>query len=433
MVTVTDERQDGQRFVESDSTLPFFDATENQVWRSMRGFVSTDGAKALYRYAFDSDPQGVAVEIGSLCGRSTVCIARALRDSKKDSRLTAIDIRFQADFWPNLERFGVSDRVEAIQSPSVDVTEAWRKKISFLFIDGAHGKGLAFADLMVWDISLMVGGIMALDDTYGFFVGSTLQLQAAVGSGAYEPLGNIGGISFLRKKGPILADVGDYPMQRGSLISYVDFIGSWIGAMDLEMRLPILPAFPPMTGRKSLKYLTNRILDTSPRAAAQWLAGKLAARRAARQQDDPRTRFLDGISGPITVLKWLEETPALDSPARSTIGYLRACLEIQRLNPRSAIELLQPLCDLDAISMPHYDIEIGQLATLRLAQAYDLAEDRDRAKETYRRLIDGGSIAEIRKQAEVGLSRPFRLPEPVDISNTAYLIDIDLFKYKNLK
>ena len=224
--------------MEFDTALPFLDASENQAWRSMRGFVSVDGAKALYRYPFDSDPQGVAVEIGSLSGRSTVCIGRALRDSNRDSRLTAIDIRFQPDFTRKLERFGLSDHVEAIQRPSVNAAEGWRDKISFIYIDGAHGRALAYADFLVWEMSLMVGGVIALDDTYGFFTGSTLQLQAAVRSGAYEPLGFIGGITFLRKKGPILAGIGEYPMQIGSLIAYVDYVGSWIGAMDLEMRLP---------------------------------------------------------------------------------------------------------------------------------------------------------------------------------------------------
>ena len=323
MATILHESQESQRSPERDPDMPFFDASENQIWRSMRGFLSCEGAKTLYRYAYESAPQGEAVEIGSLAGKSTVCIGRALRDSKTNSRLTSIDIRFQPDFTANLERFGVSDRVDPIQMPSINVANKWRKKISFVYIDGSHAKADALADLMVWDIPLVVGGIMALDDTYGFFVGATLQLQAAVRSGGYEPLGNIGGISFLRKKGPILANVGDYPMRPGCLIAYVDFVASWVGAMDLEMRLPIGQSFGPMKGRRSLKYLADRILDTSPRAAAQWVARKIAAVRESWRHGDPRIRFLDGpCKGPVTILEWLEAMPDLDPQARATLSYL---------------------------------------------------------------------------------------------------------------
>ena len=102
------------------------------------------------------------------------------------------------------------------------------------------------------------------------------------------------------------------------------------------------------------------------------------------------------------------------------------------LSLTTAIEVLEPLCDLESIPMPHYHIEIRQLATLRLAQAYDLAEDRDQAKETYRRLIGGVTIPEIRKHAEIGLSRHFRLPEPVAYDLWVYVTEGELFKYKTL-
>jgi hypothetical protein len=54
---------------------------------------------------------------------------------------------------------------------SLDAAETWKRPISFLHIDGQHGKAHAYADLLVWDMMTMPHGIVVLDDRIGFMLG----------------------------------------------------------------------------------------------------------------------------------------------------------------------------------------------------------------------------------------------------------------------
>ena len=56
--------------------------------------------------------------------------------------------------------------------------------------------------------------------------------------------------------------------------------------------------------------------------------------------------------------------------------------------------------------------ELREMARLRLAQARDLRGERELALHGYRIVVNETAIPEIRRQAELGLSAPFRLPDP---------------------
>jgi hypothetical protein len=428
----------------ADSDLSFFSPAENRSWHEIRGSLGYKAARLLYQNAFESSPEGVAVEIGTYAGRSAVCIGRALRDSKKESKLTTIDVRLQPDLFTNLEAFGLAGRIDAVTASSLDVAEEWKKKISFIYIDGHHGKAHAYADFLVWEGLVMPGGVIALDDTVGFQIGPLLQIEAAVRSGAYEFLPSPGGQCYLRKKRAIVPGIGDYPMLPGSLLSYVNYVSAWIAAMDPELRLPIVspwrePAAPPP------KRLLDRILDASPRSLARFAVRKIrnwrSAGNSSASASPPALSRFEVMAHPPTqpempldVLEWLETMSELDPQDRVTVSYLRACVEIQRECPQVAIEILERLSELDAIPLLHYDIEVRQLSTLRLAQALDLSGSRDRAELAYRKVLGNGAIAEIRHQAEAGLARPFRLPELTRTHNLgSCMLDSPLYKYRTHK
>jgi hypothetical protein len=431
----------------ADSDLPFFSPAENRRWHEIRGSCGHQAARLLYQHAFESSPEGVAVEIGTFAGKSAVCIGRALRDSKKKSKLTLIDVRLQPDLFTNLEAFGLADSIDTVIAPSLEAAEEWKKKISFIYIDGHHGKAHAYADFLVWEGPVMPGGVIALDDTVGFQLGPLLQIEAAVQSGAYEFLPSPGGQCHLRKKRALLPGIGDYPMLSGSLLAYVNYVSAWIAAMDPELRLPIVapwwehpapPAPPP-------KRLLDRILDASPRSLARFAVRKVRNWRSAANSSAPASPpalsrfevmahppFLP--EQPLDVLEWLETMSELDPQDRATVSYLRACVEIQRECPQVAIEILERLSELEAIPFLHYDIEVRQLSALRLAQALDLSGSRDRAELAYRKVLGNGAIAEIRHQAEAGLARPFRLPELTPTRNLGNcMLDSPLYKYRKHK
>ncbi len=432
----------------ADSDLPFFSPAENRSWHEIRGSLGSEPARRLYQYAFESSPEGVAVEIGTYAGRSAVCIGRALRDSKKESKLTLIDVRFQPDLFTNLEAFGLADRVDAVTAPSLEVADEWKKKISFIYIDGNHAKAHAYADFLVWEGLVMPGGVIALDDTLGFQLGPLLQIEAAVRSGAYELLlPYLGGQSYLRKKRAIMPGIGDYPMLSGSLLAYVNYVSAWIAAMDPELRLPVVAPWrePPAPPAPPPKRLLDRILDASPRSLARFAVRKVRNWRSAGNSSAPASppalsRFEVMAhppylpERPLDVLEWLETMSELDPQDRATVSYLRACVEIQRECPQVAIKILERLSELEAIPLLHYDIEVRQLSALRLAEALDLSGSRERAELAYRKVLGNGAIAEIRHQAEAGLARPFRLPELTrDRTLRSCMLDSPLYKYKKHK
>ena len=321
----------------ADSDLPFFSPAENRSWHEIRGSLASDAARMLYQYAFESSPEGVAVEIGTYAGRSAVCIGRALRDSKKKSKLTLIDVHFQPDLLTNLEAFGLADSIDAVAASSLEAAEEWKKKISFIYIDGHHGKAHAYADFLIWERHVMPGGVIALDDTLGFQLGPVLQIEAAVRSGAYEILLSLGGQSYLRKKRAIMPGIGDYPMLPGSMLAYVNYVSAWIAAMDPELRLPVLapwrePAAPPAPPPKRL---LDRILDASPRSLARFAVRKVGNGRSAGNSSAPASppalsRFEVMAhppclpERPLDVLEWLETMSELDPQDRATVSYLRA-------------------------------------------------------------------------------------------------------------
>lgn len=422
-----------------NTQLSFLTAEEDQAWQKIRGWLLPTVAEQLYRCTFEASSKGIVVEVGSFAGKSTVCIARALKDKGGISKMTAIDSRFQLDFTSNLNQFGVLNLVHTLESPSLAVADTWNQPISFIYIDGHHGKAHAYADFVVWESMVLPGGVIALDDTAGFWIGPSLQLQAALQTSAYELLIDIGGVSFLKKKHALLPVISDYPLSPGSLMAYVAYVSAWSGAMDPTLRLP-----PQVLQKQKLKLKSranplNQLWDVSPRRVARFIINRLKLLWGSKQHS-PTIRQSDGVQirnntleMPLRTLEWLEAVHQLDKKTAHTLAYLRACIEIQIYRLDTAIDILKGLCDLDAPSLLlHYEIDVRQMAVLRLAQAYDIKGSRDLAKDVYQRLFDKSTVPEIRYQAELGISTPFRLPDLTQefLLWREYVTDTPLAKYR---
>jgi len=130
------------------------------------GWLSAEEGRELARLA-----GGKAVlEIGSYCGRSTICLAQEARN------VSVVDT-FQGDgtalpgntlnlFKKNLRRAGIHDRVTVHEGLSSDVLPALPPVFDLVFIDGDHSYESVMADARMAAEVIRPGGLLVFHD-YG--------------------------------------------------------------------------------------------------------------------------------------------------------------------------------------------------------------------------------------------------------------------------
>lgn len=104
------------------------------------------------------------LEVGSYCGRSTVCIARTAKEvfavDYFDGRGTP-DLRHTyPEFKANLERYGVADKVTTLHPDG----EIPLPEYDLVFIDAAHDAESVSADIERYTPLLKSGGLLAFHD-----------------------------------------------------------------------------------------------------------------------------------------------------------------------------------------------------------------------------------------------------------------------------
>jgi MMP 1-O-methyltransferase len=157
-----------------------------------KGFMPAVEGDALYAAAVAAGQAVDApmVEIGSYCGRSTVWLGGAARaagtvlfavdhhrgseenqagwehhdPSVVDSRTGRMDTL--PTFRSTIHDAGLEDVVIAVVGPSPAVARYWTTTISFLFIDGGHGREPARLDFEGWSPHVAVGGTLAIHDVF---------------------------------------------------------------------------------------------------------------------------------------------------------------------------------------------------------------------------------------------------------------------------
>lgn len=121
--------------------------------------------------------RGEILEIGSFKGRSTTLLALGAALAG-EPRVVAVDphpfdptvpdlhgeTSAEPEFRRNLERAGVSDRVEFHRKWSQDLAPEWDRPLRALWIDGDHSLEGARRDLSLFGPHLAAGGILALHD-----------------------------------------------------------------------------------------------------------------------------------------------------------------------------------------------------------------------------------------------------------------------------
>ena len=204
-------------------------------WRDValatKGFMPANEGDALHAAALAAAravPGAPLVEIGSYCGRSTVWLAAAARESgtvvfavdhhrgseenqagwehhdpdvvdQRIGRMDTLPLFRQALFEAGLERFAV-----AVVGESSVVATHWATESALVFIDGGHGAEPARADYAGWAPKVAAGGTLAIHDVFadpadgGRPPYEDIYLPA-IASGAFTLVSTTGSLRILRR------------------------------------------------------------------------------------------------------------------------------------------------------------------------------------------------------------------------------------------
>ena len=154
------------------------------------GFMPADEGQALHDVAMRYLDQGIGVEIGTYCGKSTVLLGAAAR--ARTSVLYTVDhhhgseehqpgweyhdtslvdpVTGRFDTLPalrhTLDEAGLDDNVVAVVGKSTVVARGWRSPLQLLFIDGGHSAEAAREDYDGWAKWVSAGGALVIHDVF---------------------------------------------------------------------------------------------------------------------------------------------------------------------------------------------------------------------------------------------------------------------------
>lgn len=177
------------------------------ILKTVGGFLYPHEAALLFQLAKKAPHDRTIVEIGSLEGRSTLCLAAGLAARFPRPPIVTIDPhlnRTETTLRKNLDRFRATDLVEVLVSRAEEAVPGWERPISLLFIDGAHDIAHVMTDFHSWFPHITPGGFLLLHDSTPLsrhpgpeFLAKT---KLVVGED-FDVVGQIGSITWGRKRG----------------------------------------------------------------------------------------------------------------------------------------------------------------------------------------------------------------------------------------
>ncbi len=195
---------------------------------NIKGFLADDEGAALYNYAVMATKLGPCLEIGSYCGKSTVYLGHACKQSNRtlfaldhhrgseehqlgeeyhdpelyDSGVELMD-SFRT-FRTTMRMANLDDTVVPIVSSSAVASRDWATPLGMLFIDGGHSEEAAQTDYRCWSTFIKPGGILAIHDIFpnpadgGQAPYNIWKLAKA--SGLFEELATVNTLGLFRRK-----------------------------------------------------------------------------------------------------------------------------------------------------------------------------------------------------------------------------------------
>ena len=156
----------------------------------VKGFMPPGEGEALYRRAVSASRLGPCLEIGSYCGKSTVYLGTACKET--GSSLFALDHHrgseehqlgqeyhdpelFDAtegvvdsfrEFRRTLRLAALEGHVIPLVASSVVAARRWSMPLGLVFIDGGHSFDAALTDYRCWIPHLVPGGTLAIHDIF---------------------------------------------------------------------------------------------------------------------------------------------------------------------------------------------------------------------------------------------------------------------------
>lgn len=174
----------------TETALPPAAAHLFELAAQVTGFMPADEGRALYDAAVTYLGDGVGVEIGTYCGKSTIMLGAAAQqtggvlytiDHHHGSEehqpgweyhdTTMVDeVTGLFDTLPTLrhtlDAAGLDDHVVAVVGKSSLVARSWRTPLQLLFIDGGHTDAAAQQDFDGWARWVAVGGTLVIHDVF---------------------------------------------------------------------------------------------------------------------------------------------------------------------------------------------------------------------------------------------------------------------------
>ncbi|MBV1947513.1 class I SAM-dependent methyltransferase [Streptomyces sp. BV129] len=202
------------------------------AFEAAKGFMPVDEGLALYAAALDAGRLGLPLlEVGTYCGRSTVLLA----DAARQTGVTALTVDHhrgseeQQPGWDyhdpetvdpevglmdtlptfrrTLHRAGLEDHVVALVGRSPQVAAVWNSLVAFVFVDGGHTDEHANADYEGWAPRVAPGGLLVIHDVFpepeDEFTGQApyrVYLRA-LASGAFTEVSATGSLRVLKRTG----------------------------------------------------------------------------------------------------------------------------------------------------------------------------------------------------------------------------------------
>jgi predicted O-methyltransferase YrrM len=193
----------------------------------IKGFLATDEATALYEHALQACELGPVLEIGSYCGKSTICLGLACK--RKGSTVFALDHHRGSEehqrgemfhdpdlydgsaevfdsfreFRQNLNSAGLEEAVVPVVAGSEAVARHWNTPLGMVFIDGGHSLEAALADYRCWASHVVRGGILAIhdlfDDAHAGGQAPYAIYRMALASGLFQPMEQVNTLGLLRR------------------------------------------------------------------------------------------------------------------------------------------------------------------------------------------------------------------------------------------
>lgn len=148
---------------------------------SIEGFLTSDEAIGLNKFARKVPKNGVCIEIGCWKGKSTYCIANGLSagahitvidpfDASGDSDSTGVykgtigNLPLRNQFTIAMERLGVMNKISILEGLSDQFIGNVPQQIDLLFIDGDHSQKWCKFDFINYSPLLKLGGFLLLHD-----------------------------------------------------------------------------------------------------------------------------------------------------------------------------------------------------------------------------------------------------------------------------